>query len=114
MSRLVKVGTKLGIVGTTIYYSVEYGVWKDSSKTEQLYKDLYKLAVPLLKEVPIETPELPKAAEVSLYVKTSWNHGIVTATKFILDLPEHASTLYRYSADWVSNQLNQESKGSES
>lgn len=47
-------GAKVGIVGGAVYYTSQVGLWGDSSKTEQLYKDLYKVTAPYIKQTTIE------------------------------------------------------------
>lgn len=47
-------GVKVGIVGGAVYYTSQIGLWGDSSKTEQLYKDIYKVSAPYIKQTAVE------------------------------------------------------------
>lgn len=46
-------GTKLGILGGTIYYTNEIGIWGDSEQTTQLLEDITNFVKPYVsKNVP--------------------------------------------------------------
>lgn len=51
---MFRLGIKLGIVGGACFYTTEIGLWGDSKQTEHLYKEVYKLTVPYIKQAPVE------------------------------------------------------------
>ncbi|KAF6206469.1 hypothetical protein GE061_017702 [Apolygus lucorum] len=104
MARLLKWGTKFGIVGASVYYTNESGLWSDSANTEQLYKDLYSAVSPLLEDVPVEVPEIPKAGEISRSIVDGWNAGVLHSATFLANLPTHAYNAGVMANDWLSDQ----------
>ncbi|PSN45539.1 MICOS complex subunit MIC13 QIL1 [Blattella germanica] len=57
-------GTKVGLVGGVVYYTVEEGVRKDSEHSTEIYSKAYKAIAPYVKEVQVEVPELPKTCAI--------------------------------------------------
>lgn len=42
------------MVGGVVYYTIDEGVWRDSTHTTELYSKIYKNLAPYVKEVPVE------------------------------------------------------------
>ncbi|CAG2061537.1 unnamed protein product [Timema podura] len=104
-------GAKAGLAGAAIYYTVKEGLWGDSERTEQLYKKLYSLSVPYIKEVPIEVPQIPKIGEISYEAQHYWNKGVKASFAFIRDLPVHVTNLTKTGAAKLSEQFQQLNSG---
>lgn len=49
-----RLGIKVGVMGAACYYTTKAGLWGDSGQTERLYKELYKMSLPYLKQAPVE------------------------------------------------------------
>ncbi|KAL4711713.1 hypothetical protein ACJJTC_003480 [Scirpophaga incertulas] len=92
---MLKFGVKSTILGAAVYYSIDKGVWKDSSVTNAIYEDLEKGASPyvgeLKKQIPYELPPLPSNDRVSYLFKYYWNCGVKATFRFLADLPTHTS-----------------------
>ncbi|XP_041971285.1 MICOS complex subunit MIC13 homolog QIL1 [Aricia agestis] len=92
---MLKFGVKSAILGTAVYYTVEKGVWKDSSTSSELYNELEKGVSPyvgeLKKQVPYELPPLPSNDKVSYLCKHYWNTGVKATFRFLINLPDHAT-----------------------
>ncbi|BES95711.1 Hypothetical protein NTJ_08520 [Nesidiocoris tenuis] len=106
MARLVKWGVKLGIVGAAVHYTNESGVWKDSSDTEKLYKDIHTAISPLFEDVPVEVPDIPKAGDISRAIVDGWNAGVLHSADFIAHLPTHTYNAAISSYEWINAQTN--------
>ncbi|XP_047984214.1 MICOS complex subunit MIC13 homolog QIL1 [Leguminivora glycinivorella] len=107
---MLKFGIKSAIFGTAVYYTIDKGVWKDSSTTAALYEDLEKGASPyvgeLKKQIPYELPPLPSNDRLSYLFKYYWNSGVKASFRFLVDLPEHVSDLTVKTIDIVSASLD--------
>lgn len=42
------------MVGGVVYYTIDEGVWRDSTHTAELYSTIYTNLAPYVKEVPVE------------------------------------------------------------
>ncbi|XP_014288168.1 MICOS complex subunit MIC13 homolog QIL1 [Halyomorpha halys] len=109
MSGLLRVGTKFGILGGTVYFSSKMGVWGDSDHSVKVYKDLYSLIAPYMRDVPVEIPELPRITDMTSTAKTFWNSGVMKTGRFLLDLPGWTSNFVKENYKALSNQLNSSS-----
>lgn len=47
-------GVKVGVAGGVVYYTIDEGVWRDSTHTTELYSKIYRSLAPYIKEVPAE------------------------------------------------------------
>ncbi|XP_063227575.1 MICOS complex subunit MIC13 homolog QIL1 [Bacillus rossius redtenbacheri] len=113
MFKYVKFGVKTGIAGAAIYYTVQEGLWDDAERSEQLYKKICSTALPYIKEVPVEVPDLPKIDDMCHGAQSYWNKGIKISFSFLGDLPQHVTTWTKTGILKVSEQLQQLSSGAE-
>ncbi|PSN51444.1 hypothetical protein C0J52_08993 [Blattella germanica] len=93
--RLLKLGTKVGLVGGVVYYTVEEGVWKDSEHSTEIYSKAYKAVAPYVKEVPVEN---------------YWNKGVMSSFEFVSDLPNKTVEWSKQGYEYVSKQLDADQK----
>ncbi|CAH0763926.1 unnamed protein product [Diatraea saccharalis] len=107
---MLKFGVKSAILGGAVYYTIDKGVWKDSSTTAAIYDDLEKGASPyvgeLKKQIPYELPPLPSNDRVSYLFKYYWNSGVKATFRFLVNLPTHASDATDKALDFISSSLN--------
>ncbi|CAH1404027.1 unnamed protein product [Nezara viridula] len=106
MTGLLKVGTKFGIVGGTIYFSSKWGVWGDSSHSVKIYKDLHSLISPYVQDIPVEVPELPRITDITSSAKNYWNSGVLKSGHFLLELPGITSKFVKDNYSSLVNQIN--------
>ncbi|XP_054280625.1 MICOS complex subunit MIC13 homolog QIL1 [Macrosteles quadrilineatus] len=102
LGKILRSGTKFGIVGGACYYSVQSGLWADTTQTEQLYKELYKSAAPYMKHTVIEVPELPKFSDFTKVICKKWNDSVIASTDFLMHLPSHLSNFASTSFEKVN------------
>ncbi|CAL7933827.1 unnamed protein product [Xylocopa violacea] len=93
---LLRFAVKSTIVGGIVYYTYEEGLWSKSEETAKLYRKLYVNIAPYVKEnipaeVTKEVAQLPSVTDITSFMKTSWNKGVITSMKFISNLPTHAT-----------------------
>ncbi|CAG4918314.1 unnamed protein product [Colias eurytheme] len=106
---MLKFGIKSAILGSAVYYTVDKGVWKDSSTTAELYKELEEGVSPYVgevkKQIPYELPPLPSNDRISYLFKYYWNCGVKTTFRFLVDLPTHTSNAAVKTYDYISTSL---------
>ncbi|XP_059056782.1 MICOS complex subunit MIC13 homolog QIL1 [Achroia grisella] len=106
---MLKFGLKSAILGSAVYYTVDKGIWKDSSTTTALYEDLEKGVSPyvgeLKKQIPYELPPLPSNDRISYLFKYYWNCGVKTTFQFLVDLPTHTSNAATKTYNLISSSL---------
>lgn len=124
-------GIKSAILGSTVYYTVDRGIWKDSATTAELYKELDDGISPyvgeLKKQIPYEVnmiiyfaniiepikifivfryfqlPPLPTNDRISYLFKYYWNTGVKATFKFLVDLPTHTSDAAVKTYEFISS-----------
>ncbi|XP_076239722.1 MICOS complex subunit MIC13 homolog QIL1 isoform X2 [Calliopsis andreniformis] len=87
---------KSSIVGGVVYYTYCEGVWSKSEETAKLYQKVYATTAPYIrhnipKDIRDELSALPSVNDLSSFVKTSWNKGVMTSMEFLADLPTHVT-----------------------
>ncbi|CAH2229927.1 MICOS complex subunit MIC13 homolog QIL1-like [Pararge aegeria] len=106
---MLKFTVKSAILGSAVYYTVDKGVWKDSTTTSELYEELEKGVSPyageLRKQIPYELPPLPSNDRLTYLFKYYWNCGVKTTFRFLVDLPTHASNAAIKTYDFVSSSV---------
>ncbi|XP_045766113.1 MICOS complex subunit MIC13 homolog QIL1 [Maniola jurtina] len=106
---MIKFAVKSALLGSAVYYTVDKGVWKDSSTTSELYDELEKGVSPyvgeLKKQIPYELPPLPSNDRLSYLFKYYWNSGVKATFRFLVDLPTHASDAAIKTYNFVSESL---------
>ncbi|XP_049869825.1 MICOS complex subunit MIC13 homolog QIL1-like isoform X2 [Pectinophora gossypiella] len=106
---MLKFAVKSAILGSAVYYTIDKGVWKDSSTTAALYEELEEGVSPyvgeLKKQIPYQLPPLPTNDRVSYLFKYYWNCGVKATFKFLIELPTHASTAASKTYSMVSSAL---------
>ncbi|XP_028156791.1 MICOS complex subunit MIC13 homolog QIL1 [Ostrinia furnacalis] len=107
---MLKFGIKSAVLGGAVYYTIDKGVWKDSTATSAIYEDLEKGVSPyvgnLKKQIPYELPPLPSNDRVSYLFKYYWNCGVKATFRFLVDLPTHTSNATSKAVEFVSSSLN--------
>lgn len=113
MSGVIRFGTKVGIVGASVYYSNEYGVWGDADSSIKVIGDVRSLyhqhISPYVKEVKtnvsVEVPEIPSLSQISNSALSSWNSGVLYTFKFLVNLPSHLSQWTADASNFINKQL---------
>ncbi|CAH0407243.1 unnamed protein product [Chilo suppressalis] len=107
---MIKFGVKSAVLGAAVYYTIDKGVWRDSSVTSAIYDDLEQGASPyvgeLKKQIPYELPPLPSNDRVSYLFKYYWNSGVKATFRFLVDLPTHASNTADSALSLISSAIN--------
>ncbi|XP_053604210.1 MICOS complex subunit MIC13 homolog QIL1 [Plodia interpunctella] len=107
---MLKFGIKSAVLGSAVYYTIDKGVWKDSTTTKSLYEDLEKGVSPyvgeLTKQIPYELPPLPSNDRLSYLFKYYWNCGVKSTFRFLVDLPTHATNAATSAYEMVSSSIN--------
>ncbi|XP_017764115.1 PREDICTED: MICOS complex subunit MIC13-like [Eufriesea mexicana] len=85
---------KATVVGNVVYYTYAEGLWSKPEETAKLYKKICVNVAPYVKEnVPKEIIEeiaqLPSVTDITSFIKTSWNQGVMTSMEFLSDLPTY-------------------------
>ncbi|XP_033325323.2 MICOS complex subunit MIC13 homolog QIL1 isoform X1 [Megalopta genalis] len=86
---------KTTIVGGTVYYTCQEGLWSKSEDTAKLYGKLYNSIAPYVKhnaprEIISQVEHLPSINCIVNGTKMYWNRGVMSSMKFISNLPDHA------------------------
>ncbi|CAF4814313.1 unnamed protein product [Pieris macdunnoughi] len=114
---MLKFGIKSAILGSAVYYTVDKGVWKDSTTTAELYKELEDGVSPyvgeLKKQIPYELPPLPTNDRISYLFKYYWNSGVKATFRFLVNLPTHTSNAAVKSYEFISSSLEQDTSQNE-
>ncbi|KAK9504435.1 hypothetical protein O3M35_010768 [Rhynocoris fuscipes] len=108
---IIRFGTKVVLMSGVCYVTSQYGIWRDSRRSEEIYKEIYTFLAPHIKEVPLEIPELPKSSEVSSAARVYWNRGVVSSAEFIANVPLYCYNLAEKGVVYVSNVLSDNSTG---
>ncbi|XP_013200207.1 MICOS complex subunit MIC13 homolog QIL1 [Amyelois transitella] len=107
---MLKFGIKSAVLGSAVYYTIDKGVWKDSSTTSALYEDLEKGVSPyvgeLKKQIPYELPPLPSNDRLTYLFKYYWNCGVKSTFRFLVDLPTHTSNAATSVYEMISSSIN--------
>ncbi|KAL1452692.1 hypothetical protein WDU94_006896 [Cyamophila willieti] len=118
MSRIIRFGTKVGLVGATVYYTNEYGVWNDADSSAKVVKELRSLyhqyVNPYVEEaksnVPLEVPDIPSISQISHSIFSSWNSGVLYTSQFLINLPSHVSQWTTDASNFINKQLEASSE----
>ncbi|XP_032512758.2 MICOS complex subunit MIC13 homolog QIL1-like [Danaus plexippus] len=104
---MLKFGVKSVILGSAVYYTIDKGVWKDSSTTSKLYEELEEGVSPyvgeLKKQIPYELPPLPSNDRMTYLFKYYWNSGVKATFRFLIDLPTHATNAASKSYEFINS-----------
>ncbi|KAK2575694.1 hypothetical protein KPH14_012084 [Odynerus spinipes] len=89
---VVRFTVKASLVGGIIYYTVQQGLWSNHDESLKLYEKINKNVVPYVKnhvppEVIDEVSVIPSATDLTNYIKTSWNKGVIATMGFIQHQP---------------------------
>ncbi|XP_076766032.1 MICOS complex subunit MIC13 homolog QIL1 isoform X2 [Xylocopa sonorina] len=109
---LLRFAIKSTIAGGIVYYTYQEGLWSTAEQTAELYRKLYVNIAPYVKEnipenVTKEVAQIPSVTDITSFMKTSWNKGVITSMKFISDLPTHttngATSLYKTAEKYIKD-----------
>ncbi|GAB1866907.1 MICOS complex subunit MIC13 [Camponotus japonicus] len=111
---LLRFAVKATLVGGIVYYSVHQGLWSKSEDSVQLYGKIYNNVAPYIKnnipkEVVNELPPLPSTSDLSNFIKSSWNKGIITSTKFLSNTPTYVTNGVQNIFETVQDYIKQQS-----
>lgn len=111
---IVRFAVKATVVGGIVYYSVHQGLWSKSEDSVQLYGKIYNNVAPYIKdnipkEVVNELPPLPSTSDLSNFIKSSWNKGIITSTKFLSNTPTYVTNGVQNIFETVQDYMKQQS-----
>ncbi|KAG7213108.1 hypothetical protein KM043_002431 [Ampulex compressa] len=106
---LVRFTVKSTLAGGIVYYTYTQGLWSSTDKSAELYCRIVKSVCPYFKrnmpkEVMDELAVLPSTNDISRYVGSTWNKGVMTSLKFLADTPSYVSNTVNFQT--ISNLIN--------
>ncbi|XKL59217.1 hypothetical protein PGB90_000233 [Kerria lacca] len=118
MTGLLKFGIKGSILGGTIYYSKQIGVWDDSSRTFTLTQEIMAYVSPYLKpvisnvqkELPVQVTNLPTSDDICRTSVLYWNKGVISSVAFVRNVPNLVNSYINRSVTYIVNEIRKEKR----